>query len=141
LLAPDQSARVIELTLEKATTLTPGELRQLLRKTVVRVGAEDYAKRHRESKREIGLRVRAQDDGMSSLFGWMTSLDATTSETAAEAYARAREAEGDPRSFDELRVAALVFFSSNTCASRTGPKPTAGRSPSTSRWTCRRSSA
>jgi hypothetical protein len=122
LLTPEQASRVVELTIAKASKLAPGELRQLLRKTVVRVGAEDFAKRHKEAKREVGLNVRPQADGMSSLFGWMTSLDATTIDTAAEAYARARKAEGDPRSLAQLRVAAVVFFSEQYLQKPNAPK-------------------
>src|SRR4051794_32481073 len=43
-LTPEQCRRVEELTLDKASTLTPGELRRLLRRAVVRVGADDFAK-------------------------------------------------------------------------------------------------
>src|SRR3954447_19581428 len=66
-LTDEQCDRVQELTLSKAATKTPWQLRQLLRKTVVRVGAEDFGKKHEVQKKSTDIRVHPEDDGMSSL--------------------------------------------------------------------------
>ena len=109
-LTDDQCARVEELTLGKAATKTPWELRQLLRKAVVRVGAEDFAKRHEREKKTTHVSTFFDDHGMGELTARMTAVDLHLIEVAVEHWARAAKAGGDERSLDELRVAALVTF-------------------------------
>lgn len=109
-LAPEKCARVEELTVDKARTRTPSELRKLLRRTMARVDAEDFAKRHRADKKKTRLSVSYEKNpgGMATLFGWLPAVDATIIESAVEAWARAAKAAGDERTLDELRVAGLV---------------------------------
>jgi hypothetical protein len=119
-----QCARVEELTLGKAVTKTPWQLRQLLRKTVVRVGAEDFAKRHREAKKtSVGFATYFDDaTGMGEIFARLTAVDAKIIETGVEAWARAAKASGDERSLDELRAAALVEFTERYLRAPDGPR-------------------
>ncbi len=108
-LAPDKCARVEELTLDKARTRTPGELRRLLRRTMARVDAEDFAKRHRQEQKKTRVTVSYRHpNGMASLLGWLPAVDAKIIETAIHAWARAAKAAGDERSLEELSAAALV---------------------------------
>src|SRR5947208_14964923 len=51
---------------------------------------------------------RHYGDGMGELFARMASEQLDTVWTAADYWARARKADGDPRTLDQLRVAALV---------------------------------
>jgi hypothetical protein len=120
-LTDEQCARVEELTLTQAAGKTPWELRQLLRRTVVRVGAEDYAKRHREQKKTVGVSTYYGEDGMAEVLARMTAVDAAVIETAVDAYARAQKTAGDARSLDELRIAALVHFAERYLQQPGGP--------------------
>jgi hypothetical protein len=117
-----QCSRVEQLTQDKAESRTPWQLRQLLRKTVTRIGAEDFGRRRQAAARRIRLSVTPEPDGMSSLWAWMTSLDATIIDAGAEAYARAAKAGGDQRSLDELRVAALVDWAERYLMAPGGPR-------------------
>src|SRR4051812_3332343 len=121
-LTTEQCDRVQELTLGKATTKTPWQLRQLLRKTVIRVGAEDLGKKHEVQKKSTDIRVQPEDDGMSSLHGWLTSVDATIVDAAVEAYARAKKGAGDERSLGELRAAGLVEMAERYLMDPAGPR-------------------
>src|SRR4051812_30983686 len=111
-LTPEQSRRVEELTLDKASALTPGELRRVLRRAVVRVGADDFAKRHEQAKKDVYFSTFFDDaDGMATLSGRMAAIDAKIIESASEAWARAAKAAGDTRPLRELRAAGLVDMS------------------------------
>jgi hypothetical protein len=108
-LTDEQCDRVQELTLEKAKTKTPWKLRELLRRTVIRVGAEDYAKRQQQAKKAVGVTTWYDDTtGMADFFAHMTAIDAKLVQAGIEHWARAAKASGDSRSLDELRVAGLV---------------------------------
>src|SRR4051794_23007200 len=122
-LTAEQCARVEELTLDKATTKTPWQLRQLLRRTVVRVGAEDFGRRHERQKATVGLSTFFDDaTGMGEISARMAAVDAKIVASAAEAWARAAKASGDPRNLNELGAAALVDLAERYLRDPNGPR-------------------
>jgi hypothetical protein len=126
-LTVEQCARAQELTLDRAPSRTPYELRQLLRRTVVRVGAEDFARAHNVQKKHVGVSVFYGDnkdgiDGMADLSAHLTALDAAIIDHALDAWVRATKARGDTRSRDELRAAALVDLAERYLMAPNGPR-------------------
>jgi hypothetical protein len=127
----EQAERIQDLTLAKAPSLTPGELRRLLRRAVARVGAEDFARKHREAKKTVHVSARYDEggDGMGELSARMSAVDLNTVDRGVEAWARGAKASGDERSLDELRVAALVEWAERHLTGE--PKPRAHGRPIT----------
>lgn len=108
-LTPAQCARVEQLTLPKAAGKTPYELRRLLRRAVVRVGAEDFGKHHQQAKPGLGVRAfYHDDDGTGELLARLTAIDTKLVDAALDGWARAAKARGDERALDQLRAAGLV---------------------------------
>jgi hypothetical protein len=119
----EQCQRLQELTLDKAASRTPYELRQLLRRTVVRIGAEDFARKHEESKKQVGVSVFYDyKNGMADLSAHLTALDAHILDLALDAWARAAKVNGDARTRDELRAAALVDIAERYLLAPNGPR-------------------
>jgi hypothetical protein len=118
-----QCARVEELTLDKAATKTPWELRQVLRKAVIRVGAEDFGKRYEKQQKFVGVSTCFDDaTGMADISARLSAIDAKIVDSAVEAWTRAAKASGDSRSLDELRAAGLVDMAERYLRNPAGPR-------------------
>src|SRR5205823_2847951 len=105
----DKQARAVEAAvLAKASGATPARFTDTVRRTVDRIDPAGADARRRQAKRDVKLIRFHHGDGMGELFARMGSEQLDTVWTGADYWARARKADGDVRSLDQLRVAALV---------------------------------
>jgi hypothetical protein len=140
-LSPEQCTRLEELTLEKARTRTPGQLRRLLRRAVARIGGEDFARRHKAATKDTHLSVFFDEpDGTATLSARMSAIDAAIVDKAVEAWARAAKAGGDSRSLRELRTAAVVDMAEGYLRGPDAPRTHGRPVMVNARSTCRPSS-
>src|SRR3954469_11386864 len=117
-LSLDLARRVEDMVLAKAPGRTPARHADAGRPPVRRAGAvrravahvdpEGVAERRKQAQRDVKLIRSHYGDGMGDLFARMASEQLDTVWTAADMWARARKADGDPRTLDQLRVASLV---------------------------------
>ena len=108
-----------ERILAKATTASPGQIRQHARRTVARLDPEGLARREREARASTDVFVGPRDDGASDItVVALPTVDAAIVGTAVDHWARSRKAQGDERTLGQLRGAALVDWAS---AYLTGP--------------------
>src|SRR4051812_29705542 len=107
-LSLDLARRVEEMVLAKAPGRTPTRHADAVRRAVAQVDPEGVAARRKQAQRDVALIRSHYGDGMGSLFARMASEQLDTVWTAADMWARARKADGDPRTLDQLRVASLV---------------------------------
>src|SRR4051812_40924403 len=107
-LSLDLARRVEEMVLAKAGGRTPARHADAVRRAVAQVDPDGVAARRKQAQRDVKLIRHHYGDGMGDLFARMASEQLDTVWTAADMWARARKADGDPRSLDQLRVASLV---------------------------------
>src|SRR4051794_39358522 len=107
-LSVDLARRVEEMGLAKAPGRTPARHADAGRPAVAHVDPEGVAARRKQAQRDVKLIRSHYGDGMGDLFARMASEQLDTVWTAADMWARARKADGDPRTLDQLRVASLV---------------------------------
>src|SRR4051794_13159068 len=107
-LSLDLARRVEEMVLAKAPGRTPARHADAVRRAVAQVDPEGVAARRQQAQRDVKLIRSHYGDGMGDLFARMASEQLDTVWTAADMWARARKADGDPRTLDQLRVASLV---------------------------------
>src|SRR3954454_13248124 len=104
-----EQARVVEDTvLAKAAGRTPAQHRDAVRRAVARVDPDGADARRKQQRKTIRLIRGHYDDGMGDLFARMPSEQLDTIWSACDFWARSRKAQGEPRTLDQLRVAALV---------------------------------
>src|SRR3954454_11782510 len=104
-----EQARVVEDTvLAKAAQRTPAQHRDAVRRAVARIDPQGADTRRKRQQQTIRLIRTHYDDGMGDLFARMPSEQLDTIWSACDFWARSRKAQGDPRTLDQLRVAALV---------------------------------
>ena len=107
-LSLDLARRVEDMVLAKAAGRTPARHADAVRRAVAHVDPEGVAARRKQAQQDVKLIRRHYGDGMGELFARMASEQLDTVWTAADMWARARKADGDPRTLDQLRVASLV---------------------------------
>src|SRR4051812_35232005 len=107
-LSLDLARRVEEMVLAKAAGRTSARHADAVRRAVAQVDPEGVAARRAQARRDVRLIRSHYGDGMGELFARMASEQLDTVWTAADMWARARKADGDPRTLDQLRVASLV---------------------------------
>src|SRR4051794_4978349 len=107
-LTDEQARQVEDLCLPKAAGRTPAQHRDAVRRAVARVDPHGADARRKAQQRTIRLIRSHYDDGMGELFAQMPSEQLDTIWSACDFWARSRKAQGDKRSLDQLRVAALV---------------------------------
>jgi hypothetical protein len=107
-LTVEQAREVEAKTLGKAVERSPARHTDAVRRAVARIDPEGADARRRQAKRDVKLIRAHYGDGMGELFAQMASEQLDTVWTAADMWARARKADGDPRTLDQLRVASLV---------------------------------
>jgi hypothetical protein len=94
--------------LPRAAGQTPAQFTAALGRAVDRVDPDGADTRRKQAKKDVKLIRAHHGDGMGDLFARMASEQLDTVWTAADHWARARKADGDPRTLDQLRVASLV---------------------------------
>src|SRR4051795_10335245 len=112
-LTAEQAAEVEARVLPRAAGRTPARHREAVRKAVERIDPAGVAERRRQAKRDVAFIRTHYGDGMAELFLRLPSEDADIIWTGATAWARRAKAAGDPRSLDELRIAAIVQWASS----------------------------
>src|SRR3954452_8163008 len=105
------TARAVEAKgLPFAATRTPVQHRDACRRWVDRIDPDGAAERRRTVQADIRLVATHHGAGMGELFAAMRSEQLDVVWTGADLWARREKEAGDPRSLDELRVAALVAW-------------------------------
>src|SRR3954462_13682029 len=107
-LSVDLARRGEEMVLAKAGGRTPARHAAAVRRAVAQVDPEGVAARRKQAQRDVKLIRSHYGDGMGNLFARRASEQLDTVWTAADMWARARKADGDPRTLDQLRIASLV---------------------------------
>ena len=102
-------AREVEASvLPGAGSQTPARFGDRLRRSVDRIDPHGADARRRQARRDVKLIRTHLGDGVGELFARMDSEQLDIVWTGADCWARNRKADGDPRTLDQLRVAALV---------------------------------
>jgi hypothetical protein len=124
--------RLEQLVVPKAAGKAPGKVGALVRRAVARIDADALTRKQRRADRESYLDVTV-DDGSGTGTGWINArgshLAMAVIRTAVHAWARARKAAGDPRSLDELHLAAFRDWSQRYLNGELGAKPTQHGAP------------
>src|SRR3954451_15319764 len=104
-------ARAVEAkVLPFAAPRTPARHRDACRRWVARIDPAGAAERRRTAQADIRLVATHHGAGMGELFAAMPSEQLDVVWIGADVWARREKEAGDPRSLDELRVAALVAW-------------------------------
>src|SRR4051794_13698190 len=112
-LTAEQAAEVEARVLPRAAGRTPARHREAVRKAVERIDPAGVAERRRQAKRDVAFIRSHYGDGMAEVFLRLPSEDADIIWTGATAWARRAKAAGDPRTLDELRIAAIVQWANS----------------------------
>ncbi|MDQ4011866.1 MAG: HNH endonuclease [Actinomycetota bacterium] len=129
-LSSDHTAAVEEQVLAKARQQTPGQLRAATRRAVLSADPAAAQKRAERARRERGVRMWPEPDGMATLCAYLPAADAVGVYAVLDEYARRAGFAGDERSMDARRGDALVDlvlaptgFSSEVTSQHTTPEP------------------
>jgi hypothetical protein len=114
-LLPDETARhVEERVLPDAPGKTCAQLRAAIRKAVLEIDPDAYAKRRRQAEEDRSLELRDNDDGTSDICARnLPAQVASAVYNRVNAIAQALKADGDPRTIDQLRVDVLADLARN----------------------------
>ena len=107
LVEPDQRRTIAELALAEVDTMTTAQLRQLLRRLVVKVNPDAVRERRRKAVQDRDLEYREFANGTASLVGGFLDKDkAAAAFDYVDALARATKKAGDPleRELGQLRA-------------------------------------
>ncbi|MBW0106133.1 DUF222 domain-containing protein, partial [Pseudonocardia sp. KRD291] len=100
---PDDKARAVEAAvLPKAPDATLRQLRDRLRRAVVRVDPDGEYRRHKQANTERRVTIRSLDDGMASLWFYGSAEQIEAAWQMADRLARALDPD-DPRTLDQRR--------------------------------------
>ncbi|MDN5914637.1 MAG: 13E12 repeat family protein [Pseudonocardia sp.] len=103
LVLPDDKARTVEAAvLPKAPDATLRQLRDRVRRAIVRVDPDGEYRRHRAANTERRASIRSLDDGMASLWFYGSAEQIEAAWQMADRLARALGPE-DPRTLDQRR--------------------------------------
>src|SRR3954454_15920586 len=110
----DAQGRAVEArVLPHAATRTPAQHQAAVRRAVDTIDPAGADERRREARKDVMLARQHLGNGMGELYGRMTSEQVDIIWAGADHWARRRKAAGDPRTLDQLRVAALVNWASS----------------------------
>jgi hypothetical protein len=107
-LTDEQARAVQDKVLPGAAGRTPSRFLDTVRRAVDRIDPHGADARRRQAKADVKLIRAHHGDGIGVLFARIASEQLDTVWTGADLCARNRKADGDPRTLDQLRVAALV---------------------------------
>ena len=96
------------ITLAKARQQTPGQLRTAARRAVLTADPTAARKRTERARRERGVRMWPEPDGMATLSAYLPAEDAVGVFAVLDEHARQAGFPGDERSMDARRGDALV---------------------------------
>jgi hypothetical protein len=112
LLDEDQCALVEDIVLPRAGCRNPGNHTAAVGRAVRKVDPDGWKSRREQKLRDVAMIRFDQGDGVADTL--LRSLDSAEAEllwTAADTWARAQKAAGDPRTLDALRCAAVIDWS------------------------------
>ncbi|MGH3853071.1 MAG: DUF222 domain-containing protein [Pseudonocardiaceae bacterium] len=107
-LAEEHTAAVEHLVLAKARKQTPGQLRVATRRAVLSADPAAGRKRAERARRERGVRIWPEPDGMATLSAYLPAADATGMFAVLDEHARHAGSPGDERGMEARRADALV---------------------------------
>ncbi|MGH3999320.1 MAG: DUF222 domain-containing protein, partial [Pseudonocardiaceae bacterium] len=107
-LSEDHIAAVEERVLAKAPKQTPGQLRAAIRRAVLVADPTAARKRAERTRRERGVQLWPEPDGMATLSAYLPAADAVGVFAVLDEHARHAGVPGDERGMDARRADALV---------------------------------
>ena len=107
-LSDTHTAAVEQQVLVKARQQTPGQLRAATRRAVVATDPAAAQQRAERARRERGVRLWPEPDGMATLCAYLPAADAVGVFAVLDEYARHAGFADDERSMDARRADALV---------------------------------
>ncbi|MBV9141971.1 MAG: DUF222 domain-containing protein [Pseudonocardiales bacterium] len=107
-LAEEHTAAVERQVLARARGQTPGQLRAATRRAVLTADAAAARKRAERARRERGVRMWPEPEGMATLSAYLPAEDAVGVFAVLDEYARHSAVPGDERSMEARRGDALV---------------------------------
>ena len=107
-LSPEHTAQVERQVLTTAQKQTPGQLRAATRRAVLTTDPTAAQERAKQARRERGVRMWPEPDGMATLSAYLPAADAVGVFAVLDEYARHAEVPGDERSMEARRGDALV---------------------------------
>ncbi|MGH3972802.1 MAG: DUF222 domain-containing protein, partial [Pseudonocardiaceae bacterium] len=107
-LSSEHTAAVEAQVLAKAQKQTPGQLRAATRRAVLSADPAAAQKRAEQARRERGVRMWPEPDGMATLCAYLPAGDAVGVFAVLDEYARQAGSTGDERTLDARRGDALV---------------------------------
>jgi Domain of unknown function (DUF222) len=107
-LSPEHTAAVEGQVLAKAGQQTPGQLRAATRRAVLTADPAAARKRAERARRERGVRIWPEPEGMATLSAYLPAEDAVGVFAVLDEYARHSAVPGDERSVEARRGDALV---------------------------------
>ncbi len=107
-LSAQHTAQVEQKVLAKAPKQTPGQLRAATRRAVLSVDPSAAQERTEQAKRERGVQMWPEPDGMATLSAYLPAAEAVGVYAVLDEYARHAGGDGDERTMDARRGDALV---------------------------------
>jgi hypothetical protein len=107
-LTDEHTAAVETKVLAKARQQTPGQVRVATRRAVLRADPDAARKRAEQARRERGVRVWPEPEGMATLSAYLPAADAVGVFAVLDEHARQAGSARDERSIDARRGDALV---------------------------------
>ncbi|HEX6404008.1 MAG TPA: DUF222 domain-containing protein [Pseudonocardiaceae bacterium] len=107
-LSDEHTAEVEQQVLAKAHRQTPGQLRVATRRAVLSTDPAAVCKRAEQARRERGVQMWPEPDGMATLSAYLPAADAVGVFAVLDEHARRAGSPGDERTMDARRGDALV---------------------------------
>jgi hypothetical protein len=123
-LSREHTALVEQQVLAKARQQTPGQLRAATRRAVLTTDPSAAQKRAEQARRERGVRMWPEPDGMATLSAYLPAEDAVGVFAVLDEYARQTGVPGDERTLEARRGDALVDLVLNPTGRRSEATPT-----------------
>jgi hypothetical protein len=146
-LSDEHAAQVEHQVLGKARQQTPGQLRAATRRAVLVADPQAAKDRGEQARRERGVRMWPEPDGMATVSAYLPAADATGVYAVLDEHAHRAGSAADERSMEGRRADALVlnptgYASASTTAARnttvpTGTRPGAPCGPAGATTVCR----
>jgi len=149
-LSDEHAAQVEHQVLGKARQQTAGQLRAATRRAVLVADPQAAKDRGEQARRERGVRIWSEPDGMATVSAYLPAADATGVYAVLDEHARRAGSAADERSMEARRADALVdlvlnptgYASASATAARnttvpTGTRPGAPCGPAGATTVCR----
>jgi len=103
-----EAATVEQQVLRRAAAQTPGRILAATRRAVLNADPDAVRRRHERARRERGVWVQDEPDGMAGLYARLSAPDAISVQSVLDEYARRSSGPDDTCTIDERRADALV---------------------------------